>query len=211
MVATSKKEQESMVNYDEIVQTYLDKQYRPFSVNDIVNNLSKEITKKTIVIKSLESLVKQNRIVVKNFGKIQIYCCLDKELSSDIDLKLYNLTKLTELRTELIEIDKKKSIVSETWNNLEKELSNNEIIDYNKNKLQEIESLEFKIHNIKQLQENSNIDQVKINKIIDLNDKIEKDYKKRVKNMKDLMLLLKDVTQSKNIEDLLENIGVEKL
>lgn len=59
-------------NPEKSIQEYLEKQNRPYSAGDIFNNLHKEFGK-TAVVKALENLALQKRIIEKIYGKQKVY------------------------------------------------------------------------------------------------------------------------------------------
>lgn len=81
-------------------------QYKPFSVNDIVQNLHNKVTK-TTATKALENLVNEKRIVSKTFGKIIIYSCNEQDtaLPSNIDPSQFDFETVLQLRNDLIELE----------------------------------------------------------------------------------------------------------
>ena len=199
----------TVADYDEIVQSYLESQYRPFATNDIVQNLSSRIAKKAVVLKSLDSLVKQNRIIMKNFNRIQIYCCLDKQVDKNIDMEAYTFEKLSTLRTELIALDKQLNVTTETHGNVMKDVGNSELLFYIQEKEQEIECLQKKLNTLKNSSEM--VEPRVVAKYLELEKQLRKDTIKRTKIMKNLVMLVKDVMQTGKIDETLEEIGFEHI
>jgi 26S proteasome regulatory subunit (ATPase 3-interacting protein) len=80
----------------EVVIKYLRDQNRPYSSNDIFNNLHEEI-KKPAVQKALDYLVEQGRITEKVYGKQKVYVVKQEETNSkDLERELQDLdSKLT--------------------------------------------------------------------------------------------------------------------
>lgn len=62
----------------EAVFKYLESTNRPYSANDIVQNMHKEFGK-TAVQKALDDLVSQSRVLEKVYGKQKIYCVKQSE------------------------------------------------------------------------------------------------------------------------------------
>jgi 26S proteasome regulatory subunit (ATPase 3-interacting protein) len=58
---------------------YLKKQYRPYSTNDIIQNLHGEFSK-AVVQKTLEGLGSKELIVTKMFGKVLIVSAAKVEI-----------------------------------------------------------------------------------------------------------------------------------
>lgn len=66
---------------DEAILDYLNKQYRPYSTNDIIQNLHGEYSK-AVVQKTLESLAARGLILSKLFGKSLITSAVKMEVVS---------------------------------------------------------------------------------------------------------------------------------
>lgn len=93
----------------EVVIKYLRDQNRPYSANDIFNNLHEEIKKPTVQ-KALDKLVEQGRIMEKVYGKQKVYVVKQEHLNAkdlgqvmhDLDSKLNALfQQLTSAEQEL--------------------------------------------------------------------------------------------------------------
>jgi 26S proteasome regulatory subunit (ATPase 3-interacting protein) len=78
------------------VKAYLEKTNRPYSANDILQNLHKEWGK-TALQKSLDELVAQEVIREKTYGKQKVYCIKQPE-STGGDEELSSLDALVEYR-----------------------------------------------------------------------------------------------------------------
>ena len=110
------------------IQEYLEKQNRPYSAGDIFQNLHKEFGK-TAVVKALESLAEQSKVIEKTYGKQKVYGpCQDKfgdikpeELTS-LDAKATDLQeRLSKLKSEIHEQDSEISSFSKQMTTLELE------------------------------------------------------------------------------------------
>jgi len=90
------------------IQEYLEKQNRPYSATDIFQNLHKEFGK-TAVVKALESLAEQSKVIEKTYGKQKVYGpCQEKfgdikpEELKALDTKAADLQeKLSKLKSEV--------------------------------------------------------------------------------------------------------------
>ncbi|XP_066934612.1 homologous-pairing protein 2 homolog [Clytia hemisphaerica] len=90
------------------IQEYLEKQNRPYSATDIFQNLHKEFGK-TAVVKALESLAEQRKVIEKTYGKQKVYGpCQEKfgdikpEELKALDTKAADLQeKLSKLKSEV--------------------------------------------------------------------------------------------------------------
>ncbi|XP_073987291.1 homologous-pairing protein 2 homolog isoform X2 [Rhodnius prolixus] len=77
------------------VLKYLQDTNRPYSANDIVQNMHKEYSKSQIQ-KSLDELVADGSIIEKVYGKQKVYCIKQKETAED-----NNDEELTELNAKI--------------------------------------------------------------------------------------------------------------
>ncbi|EDO18468.1 hypothetical protein Kpol_1032p62 [Vanderwaltozyma polyspora DSM 70294] len=146
--------------------------------------------------------------MVKNFSKIQIYCCLDKNSIDESNDGDYSFEKLTDLRNEMIQIDKQHSSLLEEFTNVKKELPNKELQLCNENTFNEIQKYEKMIRNLES--SDSNVETTVVEDFMKLRTTIQKEITIRSKICKNLVLLIKDVS-SGNINDLLEEIGFENV
>ncbi|RWS24808.1 homologous-pairing protein 2-like protein [Leptotrombidium deliense] len=82
---------------------YLTESNRPYSVNDIVNNLHKEYGK-AAVIKALEALVENGKVVEKIYGKQKVYIRDQSDLSVPCELLSEMDTRINQLSQKLKEL-----------------------------------------------------------------------------------------------------------
>ena len=95
-------------NPEKSIQEYLEKQNRPYSAGDIFNNLHKEFGK-TAVVKALENLALQKKIIEKIYGKQKVYAPsqdqfgdIKPEELKTLDAKSIDLTEeLKKLQSEI--------------------------------------------------------------------------------------------------------------
>ena len=86
-----------------VVIEYMEKEYRPYSVTDLVLNLHNRIPK-ALMIKILDDLVDENLMIVKRYGKLAYYCNVERKL--DENIIPISLEQLKELSGEIEIIDK---------------------------------------------------------------------------------------------------------
>jgi len=65
-----------------LIQTYMNQQNRPYSVNQVCDNLHGKI-KKTLVAKILEELSENGKMTMKEFGKNKIFSAVQEEKNVD--------------------------------------------------------------------------------------------------------------------------------
>lgn len=97
----------------EVVIKYLRGQNRPYSSNDIFNNLHEEIRKPTVQ-KALDYLVEQGRITEKVYGKQKVYVVKQEDTSAK------------DLEGELQDLDSKLNAISEKVASAEQVLKSSE-------------------------------------------------------------------------------------
>lgn len=189
-----------------LIEEYLISQYKPFAINDIVQNLHNKVAK-TVAIKALESLSNSGKITTKSFGKVVIYACNEQKLSlpEGIDPSQYTIETLSQLRTELIEIERDRENASEALNKIMAEPSNEQLMDViEENKL----ALQVLKDNILQLQTNwVPTDEIIIHRLMDSELKLAKELKTRSKMMKILIALIKDTVRPTNMPEFLVSIS----
>lgn len=195
------------LDLESIIQNYLAEQYKPFAINDIVNNLQKDYkVSKPNALKALEKLSNENKIVSKTFGKVTIYCCKEQKLDLPKGIKPEECSYevVTELRDEYRVLEKERSELVGKLNNLNNDPSNNEILDVinqHRAQLSEIEE------HIKSVEENwdpeneAKIDDLKRQQI-----EVEKEIRKRNKMIMTLLSVIKEagvVSKGETMDDFL--------
>ncbi|QLG71514.1 hypothetical protein HG535_0B05570 [Zygotorulaspora mrakii] len=193
---------------EQLIEEYLVAQYRPFAINDIIQNLHNKVSK-TGAQKALESLEAQERIITKTFGKVVIYACKEQELAvaEDIDMEKYTLQFLSELRSELNEVEKDKNAVMEAWHKCLKEPSNEELVRIIKNNEETTKTLEKELQALEAKWDPAN--EEAINQMVQTGDFLGKELRKRSRYLKRLISLIKDTIRPTNMTELLESIGCE--
>lgn len=187
---------------EDIIEKYLNEQYRPFAVNDIVQNLHNKITKVNAT-KALDSLVAQDRITCKMFGKIAIYVCKEQDVQLPAEINKAEITfeAIAQLREEFQEIERDKNEIKIELQNMLKEPSNDELLGLIERKEREISTLQNKTA---QLDQNWNPENEKVIKIImDYETSLEKEIKLRKKIMNNAISLIKEAVNPKNITEFL--------
>ncbi|SCV02603.1 LAME_0H03246g1_1 [Lachancea meyersii CBS 8951] len=208
--AAEKAGQAKGTEAEDIVEAYLVEQYRPFAVNDIVQNLHNCMTK-TNAVKALESLVKQNRITCKMFGKIAIYVCNEQVLVNQEEgcWEEVSFEALMQLREELIRIEKDKNEGVAQLQMILKAPSNAEISELMEARKQEIHEIELGLRDL-QLHWKPEYAQT-VNRIKEYEKKIGKEISARKKMWTSALTLIEEALAVKNLDEFLEDIGVEKV
>lgn len=192
----------------EAVYKYLKNQNRPYSANDIVQNLHKEFGK-TVVQKALDQLTQDEKIKEKVYGKQKVYCIIQEndtdpsKLQEDISQMDQKINDLQEKFTA--NDDRIKATESEL-KNFQNSLTTDEARAEKNRLTKEVEKLKAKL---KDLQENS----VPIS--AETKEKIEKEHEKNMKAYKKRKRICMDIVNSimegypKKKKDLLEEVGIE--
>lgn len=183
-------------NYIEtVIQNYLVEQYKPFAINDIVNNLQKDFKiSKPNVLKALEKLSSEDKIAFKVFGKVTIYCCKEQPLDLPEGIKAEECTYevVTELRDKYRALEKERGELLSKLNNLNKDPGNNEILGV-------IEQLRFDISKtedqIKSLEVNWDpTNEAKIDFLKSMETSVKKETAKRKKIIANLLAVIKEAS-----------------
>lgn len=82
---------------------YMEKEYRPYAVTDLIGNLHNAITK-ALIIRLLDELVDKGTLIVKKYGKSSFYCY--SELQVNEDMETTNLEKLQATKAEICSLEK---------------------------------------------------------------------------------------------------------
>ncbi|SCU98250.1 LADA_0H11628g1_1 [Lachancea dasiensis] len=210
--AIEKAPQAKGTEAEDIIEEYLREQYRPFAVNDIVQNLHNKLTK-TQAVKALESLVKQERITCKLFGKIAIYVCNEQELRpespGDHAAEDTSLEALIQLREELVQIEKDRNESSSHLQNILKRPTNEELTELLEVRTREIAQIE---EHLQEVVDGWRPENDRIISIIRENErKIQKEIASRKRILDSAVSLVKEALAIKNIDELLEGLGIEKV
>lgn len=107
-MGTKKKESIPLIKGQEaedLVKQYLEEQYRPYSVSDLVLNMHNKVNKATM-IKCLDSLVSQNIILSKTYGKMVYYVYKEKEIEAEQTEDTLNMEVINQIKEKLEEATK---------------------------------------------------------------------------------------------------------
>ncbi|CCF58955.1 hypothetical protein KAFR_0F03590 [Kazachstania africana CBS 2517] len=191
---------------EDIIEQYLKTQFKPFAINDIVQNLHNKVSK-SVTLKALDSLVASEKIMSRTFGKVIIYSCKDIELAEPIDDGDYSLEKLRQLQDEVMELDRDNSNIIDVINDTIKLPPNDELIESVTTLQNKIEDDKIKL---KDLQANDDLkENSEVKEILELEAITEKKIIRRKKILKELMNIIKDQIRPKNLLEYLEDIGCE--
>ncbi|CAI4463768.1 AMP_1a_G0020510.mRNA.1.CDS.1 [Saccharomyces cerevisiae] len=195
---------------EQLIEDYLVSQYKPFSVNDIVQNLHNKVTK-TTATKALENLVNEKRIVSKTFGKIIIYSCNEQDtvLPSNIDPSQFDFETVLQLRNDLIELERDKSMAKDALDSVTKEPENEDLLTIIENEENELKKIESKLKSLQDDWDPANDEIVK--RIMSEDTLLQKEITKRSKICKNLIATIKDSVCPKNMNEFLEEIGFEDI
>lgn len=96
-----------VANPDEAVYSYMKAQNRPYSANDVFLNLQKKIGK-TQIIKSMEKLAVDSKLVEKVYGKSKIYVINQEEFGAMADGFIQELQLQVKTKSEQIKLKKER-------------------------------------------------------------------------------------------------------
>ena len=134
---------------ENVIQEYLESQNRPYSAGDIFLNLHKEFGK-TAVVKALEQLAENGKVIEKIYGKQKVYGPSQEGFGDIKPEELKKLdTKAVELQEEMkklqAEIHQQESEISK----FSKQMTTNDLSDTVTNLQTSISELAAKIEKIK--------------------------------------------------------------
>ncbi|KAI5727629.1 hypothetical protein M8J77_004861 [Diaphorina citri] len=196
----------------EAIYKYLKSTNRPYSVNDIIQNLHKKYSK-TVVQTALDDLVKSEVILSKTYGKQVIYCIRQtgkNEVKKDAKEVKENLKQkekeLEEKQAVLKKLQDENKQVKSKLKQLSQQMTEAEA----KQKKAELQAeLEEKKSKLEKLSRNVNvISEVDKKTITDTKEKMVKEYNKRKRMCTEMLeAILENYPKSKKI--LLEEVGIE--
>lgn len=192
-------------NASKAVVDYLDKLTKPDSLQSISNNLVD--FGKSDVTKALNSLVENETVKEKTYGKSKIYYINQKNLNKGKQLDVAELDRLIMDKREILRtiennIKEKETELKEFDGKLSKKQLDEEIGTY-RTKIEEVEVKLKEITNAKKK------NQVKADKYKNINyETVSKECRKRKRIAKDIVDSLLEF-QPKNKKRLLEDIGIE--
>ena len=185
---------------------YLQQQNRPYSAVDVFNNLHKEFGK-TAVVKALETLAEEKKIIEKTYGKQKIYAPLQNEHEEydESQLKALDL-QISDLQEKVTVLQQESKLLEGQATTLKHQLTTNDALSKIQFLEKENEALKEKIFSLKN---NSSLvlkDEVK--KIQTKKDTLLTFWKKRKRMADDILdTILEGYPKSK--KELLEEAGLE--
>jgi 26S proteasome regulatory subunit (ATPase 3-interacting protein) len=191
----------------EVVIKYLRDQNRPYSTNDIFNNLHEEI-KKPAVQKTLDHLVEIGTIIEKVYGKQKVYVVKQED------------TNVTDFERELQDLDSKLSDISQKLASAEQKLKSSENLSRDLQSAPttnaaecEQKLLESKIETLKAKFDNIYKNTVNISETD--REQVQKDHEGNVKEWRKRKRLCMDIVESilefypNSKRALLDEVGIE--
>lgn len=184
-----------------MILNYLNENYKPFAINDIIQNLHNAVSKANAV-KALEVLVEEKKINCKQFGKISIYVRNEIQLEENRDSKDFSFEGIQELNEEYAKVLAERQAWSTKTALPMAEPSNIELVEIIDQAHKKIEELD---NNVKYLTD-SPTDFASNNIIKCLQDSrllIEKELKLRKRIWKSCVQLVKHGIQPKDVNNFL--------
>lgn len=187
---------------EDLIEEYLVSQYKPFAINDIVQNLHNKVAK-TAAVKALESLASAGRITTKSFGKIVIYACNEKELElpEGVQESEYRPETLAQWRNELAEVEKDYLQAQEAWQKVAREPTNEELPRLIKQNCQTAQQLRDKLSELQTNWEPQ--DEVVVERLMTVEAQVDKQLKLRARLVQNLLALIKDSVRPSNMAEFL--------
>ncbi|SCV04155.1 LAMI_0H13850g1_1 [Lachancea mirantina] len=191
---------------ENLIEEYLTEQYRPFALNDIIQNLHNKVSR-TNAQRALENLTNDNRIICKPFGKVMIYVCNERKVAEPADTDPVSVEMVMQMREELIELEKDRIDVNTEFQNSVKQPTNEDLISMIEARNCEIRTLQQQLVDIESHwnPENERI----IMKVQDYEKSIAKETSARKRIFGNARSLVKEALNVKNLDEFLEDIGVE--
>ncbi|EME27752.1 uncharacterized protein Gasu_47380 [Galdieria sulphuraria] len=203
----SKRKSSNAFAEEEIVMRFLEKQNRPFSVQNIVDALQKDGIKKALCEKILSSLVEKEVVSVKEYGKAKIY------LFRQDTIEIPEQKEVEEMDEELRLKEEEYASITTEISELEKEvnyLSSQMTVEEARNKRDELEST------LQQMNEKLQVLSAGIQQIDpEERKKLQQNLLYNVSNWKQRKRMAKDIldaiSENANLKykELCEQIGVE--
>ncbi|EGG10514.1 uncharacterized protein MELLADRAFT_103135 [Melampsora larici-populina 98AG31] len=194
------------IEAEEKILEYLIQQNRPYNATDLAANL--RVIKKVEVIRCLNHLFENQKVLMKSFGKQQIYCCLQSKEITESPEELQKIQiELTKGKEELKSLKDQNGSLEIQLIKLRNEPTSTQLSIVKESLTQQVKELEEKIINLKTHSSTSNpetetklLQEPKPNQTInELNSNLEK-YKSLYQERKKIAKqVIKTVTE--NIED----------
>lgn len=184
-----------------MILNYLNENYKPFAINDIVQNLHSQVSK-TNALKALEALSASHRINCKQFGKISIYIRNEIDLEENVGGKEYTFEDIQELNEEYAKITSDRHAWENKTSALLQEPSNVELGAKIKELERKVKELKSNIEYLQKTPEDSaENDLVKF--IQDSRAMVEKEIRARRRIWKSCVQLIKHGIQPKDVNEFL--------
>lgn len=189
------------------VYKYLKDQNRPYSANDIVQNINKEFGK-TAVQKALDELAQDEKILEKTYGKQKVYCIIQEpETPSSQYDDIQNMDRQIEKFQETLTSTESKIKACESeLKMLNSSLTTEQAIEEKQKLTKNVERLKSKLDDLRQNSVKISPEtKAKIEKAYEMN---MKEYRKRKRICMDILNgILENYPKKK--KDLFEDIGIE--
>ncbi|XP_017774535.1 PREDICTED: homologous-pairing protein 2 homolog [Nicrophorus vespilloides] len=186
---------------------FLADQNRPFNANDIAQNVDKEFGK-SAVQKALDKLVGQHKVMVKAYGKQNIYCIVQSDATSDMPEQVRRLNRqINEMTAELEKGGDQLKLTMTELNRLQGTKSLGEVRCEYKELTAQIEALKEKLSQYDDGNAETVSDEER-NAVLQEREKIIKEYKKRKRLCMDIVDAIME-GYPKTKKQLMEEVGIE--
>lgn len=191
---------------EKAVLEYVKAQNRPYSSNDIFNNLHKEHGK-TAIIRALDQLAQDNKIKEKTYGKQKVYFADQDEFPDVAESELAAMDQeINALGGKLQDISRELQVREHLLSSLNNSLTTEQLVEQIKSATQERDKLASRLE---KLTSNTNFVEPEVkDKIYKDSDKFVKEWRKR-KRMASEMLEAILEGYPKGKKALIEETGVE--
>lgn len=191
---------------EKAVLEYVKAQNRPYSSNDIFNNLHKEHGK-TAIIRALDQLAQDNKIKEKTYGKQKVYFADQDEFPDVAESELAAMDQeINAMTGELQDISRELQVREHLLSSLNNSLTTEQLVEQIKSATQERDKLASRLE---KLTSNTNFVEPEVkDKIYKDSDKFVKEWRKR-KRMASEMLEAILEGYPKGKKALIEETGVE--
>lgn len=192
---------------DAAVLSYMKQQNRPYSALDIFNNLHKAHGK-TAIVKSLETLASEKKLLEKTYGKSKIYVYHQSQFPDVSDEQLGKLDeKLKSVQCEIDTTTSKINTASKTLSNILTEPATADALASLK-ELQESHTITVAAIKKMSKPDQKKLDPQQKQKMVKVRDDISSQMKKRKRYTTDLMnAVLEGYPKSK--KQFVEEVGLE--
>ncbi|KAK6632502.1 hypothetical protein RUM43_013269 [Polyplax serrata] len=195
-------------NCKENVLKYMINQNRPYSANDIAQNLHNEFSRAALQ-KALDELVNENKIREKVYGKQKVYSCVqpDDGASSSVSCKLNELDfKTEEARMKLHTLEAEFKLANDELKKLENQLTAEVALKQISELEEDVKRLEGEIESLSKLE--VKVNETQESELTNKHEKLSKEHRKRKAMCMDIVHTILE-NYPKNIGFLLDEIGIE--